>query len=300
MLPRRWFILNYHEVSWEENVFLRPIGGTMPPDLFEEHVRHLGRLADVVTPEEGARMMSAGRIRRPLVTFWFDDGLAGVRRYALPILRGLGHRAAVSVNSALSLRRETFWRFELAYLSSVNALPAFRRRLAEISPRPAPRALLRDWTLRNFSMDLRERLHESFRSSADAEVTRRCMGMYDDFAGFKALCDEGWTIANHTARHFPVSAPGQLGMFAREFLECSGHVGEALGSEPRHWVLPFDYLCDPGLDSAFDSLNPARSLVMVRVGNRSNRPGQRPDRLWRITAPAVRGPQLARLMAAIQ
>ena len=33
-----WYILLYHDISWEETPFVRHIGGTCPPDVFRDHV----------------------------------------------------------------------------------------------------------------------------------------------------------------------------------------------------------------------------------------------------------------------
>jgi len=82
----RWTILLYHNVSWEDSPFTRGIKGiTCPPDVFREHVDLLRKYGEIVSIDEGINRLKFGRKGR-IFSFWFDDGLEGVRKYAFPIL----------------------------------------------------------------------------------------------------------------------------------------------------------------------------------------------------------------------
>ena len=81
-----WYILNYHDISWEESAYTRAIGGNLPPDIFRSHLVALGQNARLVSIPDGFQRFRQGGIDEPLVSFWFDDGLTGVRKYALPLL----------------------------------------------------------------------------------------------------------------------------------------------------------------------------------------------------------------------
>src|SRR5438045_8187974 len=117
-LPPGWYVLLYHDVSWEESAYVRTIGGTIPPDLFRRHVEALAGLGDVVGADEAERRWRAGTIDRPLFTVWFDDGLQGVEQHAAPILDRAGATAVASICSRFVDRTELFWRFKLSYLAS--------------------------------------------------------------------------------------------------------------------------------------------------------------------------------------
>ena len=97
-MKKAWYILNYHNISWEENALLRPIGGSFSPDLFEEHIVALQNHFEIVGINEGYTAFSQGSIRKPLLSIWFDDGLAGCRTYAEPILSHYGLSAAMYLN----------------------------------------------------------------------------------------------------------------------------------------------------------------------------------------------------------
>lgn len=40
-MKKGWYILNYHDISWEENILMRGVGGTVPTDIFYDHVKNL-------------------------------------------------------------------------------------------------------------------------------------------------------------------------------------------------------------------------------------------------------------------
>ena len=101
-LPPAWYILLYHNVSWEDNDFTSSIGGTIPPDVFERHVRESQGMGQLLPAQEAARLYASGDVREPILSFWFDDAMSGVVDYAAPILEEYQAPGAVSVCSAFT------------------------------------------------------------------------------------------------------------------------------------------------------------------------------------------------------
>ena len=116
-MEKGWYILNYHDISWEENLFMRGIGGHFPPDIFRSHIEQLSLYGKLISVADGLKQYSSGVINETLISFWFDDGFAGVRKYAFPLLADYNVKGAVSINSKFLLRKEMFWRLKLSYLS---------------------------------------------------------------------------------------------------------------------------------------------------------------------------------------
>ena len=119
-----WYVINLHEVNWESSLFTRGLGGVMSPDLLRRRVEQLRSLGEIIPVQRGLEMLHAGEeFRAPVFSLWFDDGFAGVRRYALPILQEYGITAAVSICSRFVGRREMFWRATLSFLSFTPLQP---------------------------------------------------------------------------------------------------------------------------------------------------------------------------------
>src|SRR5205809_6413468 len=79
-----WYIILYHDVSWEESPFTRDIGGTCPPDVFRDHVRACEGLGELVSIREGMDKLKRGDIGAPRFSFWCDEGFVGSRNDAAP------------------------------------------------------------------------------------------------------------------------------------------------------------------------------------------------------------------------
>ena len=57
----RWIILLYHNISWEDNIFTRGIGGTCSPDFFERQVNQVKNYGDLISVYEGLELCSEGK-----------------------------------------------------------------------------------------------------------------------------------------------------------------------------------------------------------------------------------------------
>src|SRR4051812_40209369 len=121
-MKKAWYILNYHDISWEENAYMLGIGGSFSPDIFNEQVQTLKNSMRCVSVQEGFEAFRSNKISEPLLSFWFDDGFTGVRKYAYPILEENNIKAAIAINSRFMLHEELFWRCKLSYLSRFDGL----------------------------------------------------------------------------------------------------------------------------------------------------------------------------------
>lgn len=285
-----WYVLLYHDVSWEESPFLRGIGGMVcPPDVFRDHLEHLGRLGRLVCVPEGLERAARGALDRPLFSIWFDDGYAGVPRYALPILREFGVDGACSVCSRFVLRRELFWRAKLSYLAYVDGLRFLRSRLRRLGL--GRDARVRDFTLDRFSDEVLDDIEAVFERFTSPEMRRDAFRLFAGPDDLRRLRAEGWLLANHTAAHHPVGEDGLIDRFEEQFSECESLFEDLFQTRSGFWVLPFDRRRSARLFERFEECAGPRRLVLV--GNRANDPQSLARRrIHRITAPICPGEKL--------
>ena len=276
-----WYILNYHDVSWEDSYHTRAIGGTVRPDVFADHLEQLARLGRLVSVTEGLDTLAADRIREPLFSVWFDDGFAGVRRYARPLLDKHGVTGAVSICSRFVSRQEMFWRAELSYLAHVDGLRFLRPKLRRLRGK-LPKNL-RGWLIENFDLEVRETVSQTYREHCPENVARDAFRIFDDIDGLRSLGLTGWTVCNHSAAHYPLSGVRGHEELTQEMLECEDLVRE-VGGTPDLWVVPFGV----GVDR-FRSAVPLQTTV-VDVGNRENDTAsfRETNTLYRFAAPSRR------------
>ncbi|AHG90553.1 polysaccharide deacetylase [Gemmatirosa kalamazoonensis] len=275
-----WYVLGFHEVSWEENPYLSGLPLTCPPDAFAKCVASLARVATLASVAEGHERWRAGALDRAYVSFWFDDGYVGVRRYAAPILARHGVSGALSVNSRFTSRTEMFWRAKLSYLSYRDGMRFVRSRLRARGHDAAEP--VRHATLDLFSPELVadvDTVYRRFTSDADRADAFR---IFDDWDGVRALASSGWTIANHTAAHYPVLEPTALPLLCDQFAECERELEAQLGVPSAYWVAPFDRKPHraPAFQATFDACAGGRTLVLVgNAVNRDFRPGKPIERI---------------------
>ncbi len=298
-LNKGWYILNYHDISWEENPYLSGIGGTFPPDIFREHLSVLSKYAEPVSVNEGYGRLKDGKIDKPLVSFWFDDGFAGVRRYASPVMQEFGITGAVSVNSRFTKREELFWRMKLSYLSQTDAMRFLRSRFKPFGYRIGDS--LKAFTMDSFSPDIVNVIDEVYREWTREIDREDAFRLFDTEEGLKELAADGWEIANHSSAHYPVSEESYIHRFIYEFKECAELIEDIRGNDSLFWVLPFDrksideenvfsILHESGLDDK----------VIVRVGDKYNLYNKYNYKLlYRIEPPSLRGVALVKYLASL-
>lgn len=295
-MHKAWYILNYHDVSWENNPLMNAVGETFPPDVFADQVAALANKFELVSIADGWERLQQGSIDAPLLSFWFDDGYAGVRRYAAPILADHGVTGGVAVNSDFTLRRSLFWRLKLSWIRNRDGLRFLRSRL-----KPYGFTLddsVRTFTLRNANPEIVaaiDELYERFSNETDRQDAWR---LFDTADGIRELAAAGWDISNHTARHLPLRDDHDMMTLQTQFGECERALQDELGIEPRYWVLPFG---EPFYDKAdhqqlFEQLT-GPDKVMVYNSNTANRQADLHRRqLQRIWVPPERGRGLVRTL----
>lgn len=292
-MRKGWYILLYHDVSWEESPFVRGIGGTCPPDIFRDHLRHLRMAGRFVSIDEGLRRLNDGGPDEPLFSIWFDDGLAGVAKYAVPLVEQLGITGGYSVCSRFFNRQEFFWRFKLSYLSYVDGMRFLRSRLRAYGYKSSQS--IKVFCLERFSSEVLGAIDDVFeRFTSDLE-RRDAFRLFEAPAGLRDLKARGWTIANHTAAHYPVGFDGCADMFEPQFTECEGAYQKLLGEASMFWVLPFGHASDAPPDT-FRRCGGDRYLVLV--GDKINEAdgGAQPI-LYRIGVPICTGSELIRFLS---
>jgi peptidoglycan/xylan/chitin deacetylase (PgdA/CDA1 family) len=265
-----WYILLYHDVSWEQNPYLRGIGGSCPPDLLREHVAALAQQGQLASPREAYDAWRAGAITRPTFSFWFDDGLLGVCKYALPALRSHGVAGAISVCSRFIRRDEMFWRFKLSFLNSCDGLRHLRWRLKKHGY--AAGDSLKRFVLDRFSLSLLEELDAVYLASTSEPQRADAFRLFASRDELLALREAGWIVANHTAAHYPVSEPTAIELFAQQFAECEAWLRQELAPVDPYWVTPFDRRTKraTNLLATFHACRTDARLVLV--GNEVNDP----------------------------
>ena len=232
-----WYIILYHDINWEENLYNKFIGGTCPPDIFYDHVSLLNNLGEFVSINEGLRLISDNRISRPVFSLWFDDGLKGVFNYALPITEEFNVKPAISICSDFLNRKEMFWRYKLSFLHGINFDGEVRKKLKMYGYKLP--SLIKDYTVEHFTPSLVNEIDEIY-NAATTEIFRE-----DSFRSFinkddlLIMKDKGWTIANHTTSHYRLSKHYTSEMLIKSFEECESNC--PLLKNSNFWVLPFGY-----------------------------------------------------------
>lgn len=294
-----WYILNYHDVSWEENPFIRGIGGSFAPDIFTEHLEVLNQNARLVSIQEGFELFCNGDLKEPLVSFWFDDGFTGVRKYAMPIMETFGVKGAISINSRFTLREEMFWRSKLSYLSHVDGMRFVRSRL-----KPYGYTLeksVKGFTMDHFSEEIINAIDSVYNEFANKITQKDAFRLFDTMEGIQVLHQNGWEITNHSSAHYPVSEDAHIQNFKIEFDECEQALNKHLGIQTRFWVIPFDRQTSRSgnLEETFYAAdNKGRYLALV--GDRFNDTHQSGRRiLYRIEPPYLDGKRLVRHLKSL-
>ena len=265
-----WYILNYHDISWEENDFTRGIGGTFSPDIFDDHLYSISKIAKLVSIESGFNNWKNKTIYEPMVSIWFDDGFVGNRKYALPILKKYNINAAVSINSAFTSREEMFWRFKLSYLNNNDSLRTLRTRLKKYGYKKGE--LIKDFTLNNFDINIIEEIDDIYKRITSIELRNDSFRIFDKPKGIVKLIENGWLITNHSKSHFPIGEESGISLFETEFQDCQKYLKNEFKVDSKFLVLPFDrkeYRSNK-LIAKFNEFNIHNDKYLVLVGNEIN------------------------------
>jgi len=285
-----WYILNYHDISWEENDLMRGIGGSFPPDIFRDHLDNFNRYGKIVSVQEGFAQYQKGTIKAPLISIWFDDGFAGVRKYAFPILETYNVKAAISINSRFTLNEEMFWRCKLSFINQVDGMRFLRSKLRKYGYKT--NMLIKVFVLDHFCDEIVEAIDRVYNLFTREYFRRDAFRIFDNFDGIKELQNNGWEIANHSASHYPVGESSYIHKFKDEFMECEKAINSYLGIKTRFWVVPFDRKRDIKLKDVFSQINHENSNLVL-VGDIINNNYNKDERIiYRIIPEFISGKEM--------
>ena len=294
-LKKGWYILNYHDISWEESSYLVGIGGSFPPDIFREHLNILSSYAKLVSIDEGFNRLRDGNIDEPLVSFWFDDGFRGVKRYAFEIMQEFNITGALSINSKFTKKEELFWRMKLSYLSQNDGLKSLRDRFKPLGYKISDS--IKAWSMDNFSIDIINIIDEVYKQYSRDIDREDAFRYFETIEGIEQLYSNGWEIANHSASHYPISEASYIDNFLDEFLVCAKFLEDIIGSDSRFWVLPFDR-DSVDMKRVFNILQSNNiDRVIVRVQDRVNLKYE--NILYRIEPPYLRGREFIKYISSV-
>lgn len=295
------YILNYHNISWEDHQLTKGIGGIFSPDVFWDHLDTLNNHFKLVSVETGLQNLASGRIQEPQMALWFDDGQPGARKEALPAMETFGIKGAMSVNSRFMLRQEFHWRFKLSFLAQVDGLRFLRSELRKLKVdvlKP-----IKEVSIDQFSLDVLAAIDRVFNKFATDVLQDDMYRLFEDVEGIRQLADAGWMITNHSAGHYPVSEDVYIDGFHDQFMECEEALQAHLGILSDYWVLPFDrkeYRSNRLIETFHASRKlTQRDLKLVMVGNKVNMRPEADHTIHRITVPLERGKGLIKYLSRL-
>ena len=146
--------------------------------------------------------------------------------------------------------------------------------------------MLKGATLDQFSLDVVAAIDEIYQRFTTADQRADAFRIFAAADDVRSLHENGWLLANHSARHYPVSENSAIELFDREFLDCQEWMTALLSQPPMYWVFPFDRVRHRATElSAVRRMYPDQTFVFV--GDRPNKPegNDEPKELYRINAP---------------
>jgi hypothetical protein len=258
-----WYILNYHDVNYEDSILTRAIGGTIRPDVFYEHMSSLITMGSFITVQEGLDALNNNvEFKQPTFSLWFDDGFYGLKEHAAKICEHFNIFPTVSICSRFALREEMFWRCKMSALVHLDGMRFLRTELRQ-SHKNIP-FKLRKWTLENFTQDIVTAVNTVYEDVTTKEFREDAFRTFLDADDIKELENNGWSISNHSAAHYPLSPLVDDEFVTNQFNECQTLV-DNFSNIIDSWVIPFGF----GKDHYKSLLNNAGKPV-IHVGNRFN------------------------------
>ena len=184
-LEKAWYILLYHDVNYEVNPLINGIGGTIAPDIFEDQIKTASQLGDLVSVDEGLKILLENKIKSPLISIWFDDGLIGVRKNAYDIIKPYGISPALSISNKFFIERKNVWRFMLSFIANTDYLRVLRSRLRKYGY--VNEHKVSDFTLNNFSDDILYEIQNLYEEICPEFIQKDNFRVFDDLNGVAFL-----------------------------------------------------------------------------------------------------------------
>ncbi len=128
-MRKGWYILNYHDVSWFQTVGSLGVQNTVPPDIFDEHLKTISNYFRLVSVMDGYKLFAESKIDEPLLSLWFDDGFRGVREFAEPIMNKYNLVGSIAINFDFVNQKRCNWRFMLSNIHYAGRTQEFLNNL---------------------------------------------------------------------------------------------------------------------------------------------------------------------------
>ena len=129
LAPYRLILPLYHVVTDSPPLHLAGSYHIRTPEIFEEEMDSLLKLAKPVSLEEIMQAIGQGGFAEPSFHLSFDDGLREISEFVAPVLLRKGIPATFFLNTAFIDNRQLFYRFKMRIL--LNLEPAFSPALKE-------------------------------------------------------------------------------------------------------------------------------------------------------------------------
>ncbi|CAN1531781.1 NodB homology domain containing protein [Flavobacteriaceae bacterium] len=285
-MKKGWYILNYHDINWEENVFMKGIGGTYPPDIFYKQMKLYADNARLMSVEDAYKLYKNNQITEPIFSIWFDDGLAGNRKYALPILEEFNTKAAISLNSDFFLHQDIFYGNKLSYILFNDGMRFLRTKLKTNGYYLNVNTSIKDFSKSNFDLKLNKIIDDLYNEMTNENIRKEAFKLYDNVENIKTLIDHKWTITNHTKSHFPITNANCIHLFEAQFNLCEMEIEKAFNVNTEFWVLPFDRPDkSDNLEFIFNTINNNNNRNLVFVEDKINLNNFKSNLLFRISVP---------------
>ncbi len=176
---------------------------------------------------------------------------------------------------------------------STPSLRFLRSRMRKLGVDPG--SSVKDTTMDAFSPELREAVEKAYRKHLPEHARLDAFRIFDTIDGLRALAEAGWTLANHSAAHWPIGERSAIDHLGAQFEECDEACRNAGLTLSDDWVLPFDRLRAEELELEFRRVAPEKRLVLV--GNAVNDADALEKRvISRIVVPPVTGGELIERM----
>lgn len=286
-MKKRWYILLYHQISWENGSLTWGTNDVCPPDIFRKHVSQINSLGRIVSFNEGFDLCSRRRkLDEPIFSFWFDDGWSGVSKYALPILNEYKSTGVISICSKYWRRNMLHLPCMLSYLNAIDGNRFLRSKLKKYGYTFG--SSIKKFVLDQYNFDLVLEIEKIFKELTNPSFRSDAFRLFEDKIGLYRLLSEGWLLANHTTSHAPVAEKHCINFLQKEFIECDNAIYEDFGFIPSVWVIPYDRKGKRS-ELFFDYI---RRLIVdktiVFVGNKANQyENVKNNTLFRIPIPLI-------------
>lgn len=217
-LKNAWYILSYNDINWESGPLPAGPYSALSPDIFFDHINYLNKVVDFVNLDDGINLLKKGNLKRPIFSVFFNNGLAGVRRYGFEILNDFNIKAAVSINSDFIKKEKMWWRYKLGFISAYDSLKSLRTKLRRHGFKNIQS--ITEFVERNFSPQLLNCIDEVYNDFFPDYFKKDAFRIFESIEGIKFLKDNGWEIVNEGGFSYFVKSSTTFDNINNNFIKC--------------------------------------------------------------------------------